>query len=100
MIPPDWLWIPITIFAALAQTVRNAAQRHLTPILGTLGATLVRFLTIGDARNKLAVAGLHVGRLEQRFEGKPGTVLAQHPAAGELVSRDRAIDLTISGTLP
>ena len=44
MIPPDWLWIPITIGAALAQTVRNAAQRHLTPILGTLGATLVRFL--------------------------------------------------------
>lgn len=37
-------WIPITVFAALAQTVRNAAQRHLTPELGTLGATLVRFL--------------------------------------------------------
>ena len=44
MIPPEWLWIPITVSAALAQTVRNAAQRHLTPILGTLGATLVRFL--------------------------------------------------------
>src|SRR5690349_59923 len=41
---PDWLWIPITIGAAAAQTGRNAAQRHLTPILGTLGATLVRFL--------------------------------------------------------
>jgi drug/metabolite transporter (DMT)-like permease len=37
-------WIPITIFAAGAQTVRNAAQRHLTAQLGTLGATLVRFL--------------------------------------------------------
>jgi drug/metabolite transporter (DMT)-like permease len=37
------LWIPVTIGAALAQTTRNAAQRHLTPILGTLGATLVRF---------------------------------------------------------
>ena len=43
MIAPDWLWIPITIGAALAQTGRNAAQRHLTPLLGTLGATLVRF---------------------------------------------------------
>ena len=43
-VPPDWLWIPITIGAALAQTVRNAAQRNLTPVLGTLGATLVRFL--------------------------------------------------------
>ncbi|MBM3368071.1 MAG: DMT family transporter [Betaproteobacteria bacterium] len=39
-----WLWIPITIWAAFAQTVRNAAQRSLTPELGTLGATLVRFL--------------------------------------------------------
>ena len=44
MTAPDWLWIPVTIGAALAQTSRNAAQRHLTPILGTLGATLVRFL--------------------------------------------------------
>jgi drug/metabolite transporter (DMT)-like permease len=44
LIAPEWLWIPITIGAALAQTGRNAAQRHLTPILGTLGATLVRFL--------------------------------------------------------
>ena len=42
--PPDWLWIPITLFAAGAQTARNAAQRHLTGPLGTLGATLVRFL--------------------------------------------------------
>lgn len=38
------MWIPITVFAALAQTIRNAAQRHLTAQLGTLGATLVRFL--------------------------------------------------------
>jgi drug/metabolite transporter (DMT)-like permease len=37
-------WIPVTIFAAFSQTVRNAAQRHLTAELGTLGATLVRFL--------------------------------------------------------
>lgn len=39
-----WAWIPITIGAALAQTLRNAAQRHLTGDLGALGATLVRFL--------------------------------------------------------
>lgn len=44
MSPPDWLWIPITVWAAFAQTLRNAAQRHLTADLGTLGATLVRFL--------------------------------------------------------
>ncbi|MGH8740312.1 MAG: EamA/RhaT family transporter [Burkholderiales bacterium] len=44
MEPVAWLWIPVTIWAAFAQTVRNAAQRHLTAELGTLGATLVRFL--------------------------------------------------------
>lgn len=38
-----WLWIPLTLFAAAAQTVRNTAQRSLTAELGTLGATLVRF---------------------------------------------------------
>ncbi len=38
-----WLWVPLTIFAALAQTVRNTAQRRLTDELGALGATLVRF---------------------------------------------------------
>ncbi|HUU74177.1 MAG TPA: DMT family transporter [Burkholderiales bacterium] len=42
--PPWWLWIPITIAAAAAQTLRNATQRHLSSDLGTLGATLVRFL--------------------------------------------------------
>jgi drug/metabolite transporter (DMT)-like permease len=40
----ELIWIPITITAALAQTLRNAAQRRLTSELGTLGATLVRFL--------------------------------------------------------
>lgn len=44
MTPADWLWIPITLAAAFAQTLRNAAQKHLTASLGTLGATLVRFL--------------------------------------------------------
>lgn len=39
-----WVWIPIVVWAALAQTVRNAAQRTLTSQVGTLPATLVRFL--------------------------------------------------------
>ncbi len=42
--PAPWLWIAVTVWAAFAQTIRNAAQRHLTEELGTLGATLVRFL--------------------------------------------------------
>lgn len=44
MVPHEHLWIPVTLFAAFAQTIRNAAQKHLTATLGTLGATLVRFL--------------------------------------------------------
>ena len=44
MLPPENLWIPVTIFAAFAQTIRNATQKHLAVSLGTLGATLVRFL--------------------------------------------------------
>jgi drug/metabolite transporter (DMT)-like permease len=43
-VPGEWLWIPVTIGAAFAQTLRNAAQKQLTGSLGTLGATLVRFL--------------------------------------------------------
>jgi drug/metabolite transporter (DMT)-like permease len=44
MIAPPWLWIPVTVWAAFAQTLRNAAQRHLTAELGTIGATSVRFI--------------------------------------------------------
>jgi drug/metabolite transporter (DMT)-like permease len=39
-----WAWIPIVIWAAFAQTIRNATQRTLVAELGTLAATLVRFL--------------------------------------------------------
>lgn len=39
-----WAWIPIVLWAAFAQTIRNAAQRTLTTQVGTLPATLVRFL--------------------------------------------------------
>ena len=40
----SWAWIPIVVWAAFAQTIRNAAQRSLVGDMGTLGATLVRFL--------------------------------------------------------
>src|SRR5690348_15881905 len=53
-----WLWVPIVLFGALAQTARNAAQRSLVAQAGTLGATLVRFL-YGIPFAALAVAVLH-----------------------------------------
>ena len=63
------VWIPITIFAALAQTIRNAAQRHLVAELGTLGATLVRFLYgLPFAASWLVVVALAM----QAMPGLPG----------------------------
>jgi drug/metabolite transporter (DMT)-like permease len=44
MIDTGWLWAVFTLIAAAAQTVRNAMQRELTAVLGTVGATHVRFL--------------------------------------------------------
>lgn len=41
---PWWLWIVLTLVAAASQTARNAMQKGLTGPLGTVGATLVRFL--------------------------------------------------------
>ena len=38
-----WLWIPLTIGAALMQSLRSAVQRHLTSILSTNGSTFTRF---------------------------------------------------------
>jgi drug/metabolite transporter (DMT)-like permease len=39
-----YLWVLFTLLGAAGQTARNAMQRELTPRLGALGATLVRFL--------------------------------------------------------
>ncbi|MCC2688672.1 MAG: phosphonate utilization associated putative rane protein [Rhizobiaceae bacterium] len=36
-------WIPITIAAAFVQNLRSAAQKHLKGVMGTTGATFVRF---------------------------------------------------------
>jgi drug/metabolite transporter (DMT)-like permease len=44
MIALPWLWAVFTVFGAAAQTARNATQRELTAVLGTVGATHVRFL--------------------------------------------------------
>jgi drug/metabolite transporter (DMT)-like permease len=44
MIAAGWLWAVFTVIASVGQTARNAMQRELTGIVGTVGATLVRFL--------------------------------------------------------
>lgn len=57
-------------------------------------------LTVAAARERLAAVGLRIGVLDQRFEGQAGTILAQRPAPGELVTRESGVDLTVSGTIP
>lgn len=42
--PPAWTWIALTIMAAFAQTLRNAAQRRVSGTQGPLPATLTRFV--------------------------------------------------------
>lgn len=37
------LWIPITFAAAFLQNLRSATQKHLKAVMGTTGATFVRF---------------------------------------------------------
>lgn len=44
MIAGSFLWAIFTMIAAAGQTARNALQRGLTQTIGTVGATLVRFL--------------------------------------------------------
>ncbi len=40
----EWLWIPLTISAALLQNLRTAVQRHLVGRLSTNGAAMTRFV--------------------------------------------------------
>ena len=54
------LWIPITIAAAFLQNVRSAVQKHLKGVMGTTGATFVRF-GFGCPIAILIVATLHLG---------------------------------------
>ncbi|MDP8917633.1 MAG: DMT family transporter [Pseudomonadota bacterium] len=59
----SFLWIPVTLAAAAAQTARNATQRRLTQTIGTVGATQVRFL-YGLPFALLALAGMSLATQE------------------------------------
>jgi drug/metabolite transporter (DMT)-like permease len=53
-------WIPITFAAAFLQNLRSAAQKHLKAVMGTTGATFVRF-GFGLPFAALFLATLHFG---------------------------------------
>ena len=44
------VWIPVTLLASSAQTLRHAMQRELIGALGAVGAAQVRFLRGDVAR--------------------------------------------------
>ena len=54
------LWIPITFASAFLQNLRSALQKHLKGVMGTTGATFVRF-GFGMPFAALYVALLHYG---------------------------------------
>ena len=81
--------------ARLGQPVTLSVSRGvpIIPVPSLVG------LTLDGARDRLAAVGLTVGTLTQRFEGAPGTVVDQSPAAGTLVTKGQPIALSVSGAM-
>ena len=81
--------------ARLGQSVTLSVSRGIPtiPVPNLVG------LTLEGARDRLAAIGLTVGTLTQRFEGTPGTVVAQTPAVGTLVTKGQPIALSVSGAM-
>ena len=83
------------VAARLGQSVTLSVSRG-APIIAVPN---VVGLTLDGARDRLAAVGLTVGTLTQRFEGAPGTVVAQTPAVGTLVTKGQPIALSVSGAM-
>lgn len=67
------LWVPVTVAAAIAQIARNALQSGLTATVGTLGATMVRFVfAVPFALAAWAVAVWGIGEAVPAIS--PGTI--------------------------
>jgi drug/metabolite transporter (DMT)-like permease len=77
-----YLWVPITLVAAAAQTGRNATQRRLTALIGTVGATQVRFL-YGLPFALLALGAIRIATGEPI--PAPGSSFLVYVAAGAVV---------------
>lgn len=91
----------LTITPAAGSTVRLGRSIDVSISSGPAPVRVpdVTSLSLGVARERIIAAGLRVGTLRQGVEGKAGTVLAQLPAAGEMMPRGSAVNLTISGAI-
>lgn len=56
-------------------------------------------MTLDGARDRLALLGLTIGAVRQTLDGVPGTVQAQNPAAGKLITKGQRITLSVSGVM-
>jgi len=76
-----WVWIPLSVFAALMQSVRTAAQKQLNQRMSTMGTTYVRSLFgMPVLLVFLGAATLYTGRGVPEF--KPAFLF--HTACGAL----------------
>lgn len=108
--PSSWWWVPIVLAAALAQTVRNTAQRALVSQAGTLGATLARFLyglpfaaawvLLLHALPATAapLPGLHAGWLGWLLLGALGQLAATAALLAAMAQRNFVVGVAFSKT--
>jgi drug/metabolite transporter (DMT)-like permease len=75
------LWIPITIAAAFLQNLRSVGQKHLKSVMGTTGATFVRF---GFGLPVAAIYVLGLNRLAGYSFPHPGSVFLAWMTLGAL----------------
>src|SRR5690554_6552266 len=75
------LWIPITLAAAFLQNLRSTAQKHLKGVMGTTGATFVRF---GFGLPFAAIFLLALHHVWAFAYPRPGAIFALWVAVGAL----------------
>ena len=79
---------------------RGTVSLTLSAGVASIAVPHVAGMTLRDARRRLAEAGLVTGEVRTTSDGPPGIVRAQRPEAGVLVTRQSAVELTISEARP
>lgn len=82
-----------------AVRLRQSVAVSVSQGVATIRLPLVIGMSLEDARDRLAAAGLKIGTLRQTLDGTPGTVQEQFPVAGTLVTKGQPITLSVSGVM-
>ena len=87
-----WIWIPITLWAAFAQTIRNATQRHLVAGLGTTFDDQARAAGMINVAARHGLRGHNAVSLEQLTTWDPDLIVT--PCQGDCTAaRERVASL-------